>query len=164
MTPPTLDELQRFSRKELMTLWTKLYGHPAPPRFRRDLLLAFVAYRLQEKRFGGLNAQTRRDLRAIAEAVGRNKDYRPASTPAYKPGTRLIRRWGREVHEVTILQEGYAYRGAVYRSLSEIARLITGTRWNGQAFFGQRARKGNRAECAGMSSDSEQPETADAQR
>ena len=158
------EDLSSFSRDDLIILWTNLFGHAAPPRFRRDLLLAFIAYRLQEKRRGGLSSKTRRDLREIAKAVGRNKDYRPASTPAYKPGTRLIRRWGREVHEVTILQEGYTYRGAVYRSLSEIARLITGTRWNGQAFFGQRARKGNRAECAGMSSDSEQPETADAQR
>jgi hypothetical protein len=146
------EDLSSLSRDELIALWADLFGRPAPPRFRRDLLFAFVAYRLQEKRFGGLSAQARRELRALADAVGRNKDYRPASVPAYKAGTRLIRRWGREVHEVTIMQEGYAYRGSVYRSLSEIARLITGTRWNGQAFFGQRTRNGKRAECDRMRS------------
>ena len=155
-------DLAGLNRTVLKAFWAKLYGHPAPPRFRRDLLLAFVAYRLQEKRQGGLNPKTRRELRAIAEAVGRNKDYRPASTPAYKPGTRLIRRWGREVHEVTILAKGYAYRGEVYRSLSEIARLITGTRWNGQAFFGQRVKKGKRATCDGMLGDTPQLEPTDA--
>ncbi|MEJ1996410.1 MAG: DUF2924 domain-containing protein, partial [Limibacillus sp.] len=106
MPTPTLNDLDHLSRDQLKALWSALYGHPAPPRFRRDLLLAFVAYRLQEKRLGGLSGKTRRELRTLAEAVGRNKDYRPASTPAYKPGTRLIRRWGREVHEVTILGEG----------------------------------------------------------
>jgi hypothetical protein len=158
----TLDNLNGLSREDLKALWAELYGRPAPPRFRRDLLLAFLAYRIQEKCQGGLSAAARRELRALSKAVGRNKDYRPASTPAYKPGTRLIRRWGREVHEVTILAEGYAYRGEVYRSLSEIARLITGTRWNGQAFFGQRMKKGKRVERAGMTHDAAQSETAGA--
>lgn len=162
MAIPTLDHLEGLSRDDLKALWSDLYGQPAPPRFRRDLLLAVVAYRLQEKRLGGLSAKTRRELRALAEAVGRNKDYCPASTPAYKPGTRLIRKWGREVHEVTILTEGYAYRGSVYRSLSEIARLITGTRWNGQAFFGQRGKKSKPAACAGMTHEAAQSESADA--
>jgi hypothetical protein len=162
MPIPTLDDLHNLSRDDLKALWAALYGHPAPPRFRRDLLLAFLAYRLQEKRHGGLSAAARHELRTLAEAVGRNKDYRPASTPAYKTGTRLIRRWGREVHEVTILVEGYAYRGEVYRSLSEIARLITGTRWNGQAFFGQRVKKGKRVERAGMTHDAAQSEPTDA--
>ena len=157
-----IDDLGSLSRDQLKLLWQDLFSHPAPPRFRRDLLLAFIAYRLQEKCHGGLSAKTRRELRALAEAVGRNKDYRPASTPAYKPGTRLIRLWGREVHEVTILTEGYAYRGAVYRSLSEIARLITGTRWNGQAFFGQRGKRKVRAADDGMTPDTAQPETANA--
>ena len=161
MPIPTLDDLNGLSRDDLKALWAELYGRSAPPRFRRDLLLAFLSYRLQEKRLGGLSASARRELRALAEAVGRNKDYRPASAPAYKPGTRLIRRWGREVHEVTILGEGYAYRGEVYRSLSEIARLITGTRWNGQAFFGQRGRKSKPATCDGMKGDAPQ-ESADA--
>jgi hypothetical protein len=141
MPLPSLEAAVTLSREELKALWVKLFGHPAPPRFRRELLLAFVAYRLQEKRLGGLSAQARKELRSIAEAVGRNKAYRPASVPAYKPGTRLIRRWGGEVHEVTVLAKGYAYRGDLHGSLSEIARLITGTRWNGQAFFGQRSRR-----------------------
>jgi hypothetical protein len=58
------------------------------------------------------------------------------SIPGLKPGTRLVRQWRDQVHLVNVEADGYEYQGARYQSLSEIARLITGTRWSGPLFFG----------------------------
>ena len=92
---------------------------------------------MQENAYGGLQPSTRAELRRIA----RNLEESTASTelilrPKIKPGTHLLRQWRGETHEVVVTRSGYEYRRASYRSLSEIARQITGTHWSGPAFFG----------------------------
>jgi len=128
--------LPKTSIGELRALWEKLFG--GSPRFpvRRQLLVHMLAYRLQERAYGGLSKSSRRRLESLAETHGNSADrtFRVSAQP--KPGTRLIREWRGETHVVSMLDQGAEYRGERYRSLSEIARKITGTRWSGPAFFG----------------------------
>jgi hypothetical protein len=116
--------------------WAQLFGAPPPKSLRREFLIKACAYQIQVKAFGGLSAATKRRLRAIAEGA-RTGESAPA-TPQLKikPGTRLVRAWGGKVHTVTAAPKGFEYQGQRYRSLSAIARAITGTSWNGRVFFG----------------------------
>ncbi len=88
-----------------------------------------LAYRMQEQALGSLSPGLRSRLKKLAREIERDPGFTLAPTPAFKPGTRLIRGWKGEVHEVEILKEGFAWRGQRYGSLSEIARENTGTRW-----------------------------------
>ena len=127
------------STAELKQLWKELYDRE-PPSFNRDYLIKRLAYRIQELAYGGLSARVEAKLdRLIAEEDLRvkgklpvRKDDRPIA------GTRLIREWQGVEHTVTVLADGYAYQGRPYKSLSAIARTITGTRWNGPLFFALR--------------------------
>jgi hypothetical protein len=130
-------KLPSFSRKQLLDLWLKLYGRAAPPGIRRELMVPFLAYRMQEKAYGGLKPATRAQLLRIARALeSATSTTEWLSKPKIKPGTRILRQWRGETHEILVTESGYEYRAASYRSLSEIARKITGTRWSGPAFFG----------------------------
>jgi hypothetical protein len=116
--------------------WAQLFGSPPPKSLRREFLSKACAYQIQVKAFGGLSAASRRRLRAIADGA-RNGESMPATPqPKIKPGTRLVRAWGGKVHTVTAVPRGFEYQGQRYRSLSAIARTITGTSWNGRVFFG----------------------------
>jgi hypothetical protein len=134
-----LAELPHLSRQQLLDLWRKLYRRPAPVGLRRELLIPFLSYRIQELALGGLKPSTRAELRRIAKQQKPNSPLRPVAR--VKTGTRIVREWSGENREVTALESGFGYRKAVYRSLSEIARKITGTRWSGPAFFGLKGRK-----------------------
>lgn len=126
-----------LSRPELLDLWRRLYNKAAPPGIRREILVPFLAYRIQENAHGGLKPSARAELRRIAKSLERNgASKEPLSRPRIKTGTRLFRQWRGHTHEVFVTESGYEYRGTGYRSLSEIARKITGTRWSGPAFFG----------------------------
>ena len=116
---------------ELRAQWTELYRQ-SPPNLSRQLLVRSNAYRLQEQAFGGLKPATRKRLLAIAAGA----DSLQTTAPPIKPGTRLIRDWHGETHEVVVFDKGFHWRGGTYGSLSAIARKITGTRWNGHVFFG----------------------------
>lgn len=108
--------------------WRKRYGQP--PKMRsRELLARLLAWRIQADAFGGLDATTIRLLKS---------DRLPPPRPSLAPGTRLAREWQGRRHEVDVLESGFRYAGRDYRSLSEVARTITGTRWNGLRFFGLR--------------------------
>ena len=128
-----LTALAALDRASLQQLWRELWERPAPPKASRSLLLYGLAYRLQERTYGGLSAASRRRLFVnIAQKL-----ESPAGQPArLAPGTRLIRQWRAQRHEVTVLETGYAYRGSRYASLSAIARLISGTHCSGPRFFG----------------------------
>jgi len=136
-----LESLPQKSRAELCAIWAKVFGHPLRCRAHRDFLTRCIAYRLQEQAYGGLSAKTRKQLRKIAAEIEAGSSP-SMETPRIKLGTRLIREWNSETHEVTSISEGFAYRGKPYKSLSEIARLITGTRWSGPAFFGLKKPRG----------------------
>ena len=106
----------------------------------RDLLLRALAYRAQEQGLGGLRSITRRRLARAAQDLGseRGQLTRPV---VIKPGTRLLREWQGVIHEVMVLEEGARYRGKAWRSLSAVAREITGARWSGPRFFGLKERR-----------------------
>jgi len=122
-------------RTELQKRWVELYETPCPARISRKLLARAIAYRLQERLFGGLDKKTLRRLEKAAADLLAGRPLAPAG-PKFKPGTRLIREWNGTVHEVVILEEGVQFRHKVWPSLSSVARGITGARWSGPRFFG----------------------------
>ena len=141
-----LAELDTLSTKELKERWRILYGTEVPS-YNRQFLLKRLAYRIQEIAYGGLPDDVRTRLNKLLDEEGydeiavkvadRSPPHRaPGDRPI--PGTMLIREWDGERHEVTALQKGFEYRGIPFRSLSAVARKITGTRWNGPLFFGLR--------------------------
>jgi hypothetical protein len=98
-------------------------------------MVPVLAYRMQEKEFGGLSHTVRKRLREIAQSLGSVKQQPDAKLQG---GTRLVRTWRGEVHEVAVTDNGFTYRGRHFTSLSRIAREITGTPWSGPLFFGTR--------------------------
>jgi Protein of unknown function (DUF2924) len=131
-----INKLRSLSRQQLLELWQELYGKASPPAIRRELMVPFLAYRMQEKQYGGLKTSTRSELRRIAGGLDRKPSAELRIRPRIKPGTRLCRRWRGKMHEIFVTESGYEYLGVGYRSLSEVARKITGTQWSGPAFFG----------------------------
>lgn len=131
-----LAELPHLSREALQQRWQELFGDPAPIRVRDDLLRRIMAYRIQEVAYGGLKPAAVRQLRRLLE--NRSGATRPAASPTafLKSGAKLMREWNGETHVVDVTASGFTWRGKVYRSLSVIAREITGTRWSGPRFFG----------------------------
>jgi hypothetical protein len=119
--------------------WAALFGDEPSPNFGRALLLRAIAYRLQEQASPGLKPATRRVLDRIAD--NRSSDA-PQSVPQSRAsaGTVLIRQWRGVSHRVTVLETDVVYRGRRYKSLSEVARAITGSRWSGPLFFGLKGR------------------------
>ena len=138
-----LASLPNLSKPGLCELWRQLFKKEPPPEIRKDLMLRIVAHRLQEQQFGGLNEASCRRLRQIASSLEADPNASISTRPLVKPGTRLVRQWKEQVHVVEVEAEAYEYRGARYENLSEIARLITGTRWSGPAFFGLKAKPSN---------------------
>ena len=131
-----LSRLSTLDIGELRRQWRGLYKTQAPRHFSRVLLVRAVAYRLQELARGGLRPEPQRQLRRIAQQF---KDIGAATMrarPELKPGTRLMREWQGRTYEVLVLDEGFSWQGTRYRSLSAIARQITGTAWSGPLFFG----------------------------
>jgi hypothetical protein len=127
----------------LKARWRELFDAEPPP-YNRRFLESRLTYRIQELAFGGLKPETIERLAALAEGLD-GKATKRARSAQDRPivGTRLVREWQGVEHSVTVRDEGYEYRGRPYKSLSAIARLITGVRWNGWIFFGlknQRAR------------------------
>jgi hypothetical protein len=123
--------------------WQQLIGAPPPPRLGRALMVRAIAYRMQEQALGGLDAATRRQLARIADDLSAGRAPAAPATPI-KPGTRLLREWGGVMHEVIVLESSVRYRGELWRSLSAVAREITGARWSGPRFFGLRSRGNGR--------------------
>ena len=138
-----LASLSTLSLPALEDLWQQLFKKEPPPEIRKDLMLRIVGHRLQEQEFGGLSDAGCRRLRQLATMFEADPNAVVSSQPPIKPGTRLVRQWKEQVHVVEVEAEGYEYRGARYENLSEIARLITGTRWSGPAFFGLKAKPSN---------------------
>lgn len=114
----------------------RLFKTGPPDGMRKEVMIQFLAYRMQEQEFGGLSGGSHRRLRELSSALESNSTKSLSPGQTIKPGTRLIRQWKDQVHVVNIEERGYEYRGVRYESLSKIARLITGTRWSGPLFFG----------------------------
>ena len=133
-----LDEIANLDRSELVKHWQKLYGNEAPRGISQQLLVRAIAYKMQEKVIGGLKPAT---LCFLAKVVEDTAAGRKINVPAavIKTGTRLLREWHGITHEVIVQDSGVQYKGKQYKSLSEVARAITGARWSGPLFFGLKA-------------------------
>jgi hypothetical protein len=121
---------------DLKGRWRELFDAEPPP-YNRRFLESRLAYRIQELAYGGLKPETLERLAALAQQLD-GKPTKRARSAQNRPitGTRLVREWQGIEHSVMVRDEGYEYQGRPYKSLSAIARLITGTRWNGWTFFG----------------------------
>jgi hypothetical protein len=112
-----------------LRLWFEaVFGQPPPPKASPWVIRGNLAWALQAAQQGKEVFKLRAQLKKYVEA--------PSAKVSFKSGTRLIRAWQGKTHEVTVLEEGFRYQGQPYKTLSEIARLITGTRWSGPRFFG----------------------------
>jgi hypothetical protein len=132
-----IEALPKMNRAQLQAKWREILKQSPPSHLRKQLLVPLLAYKLQEQAYGGLKPEVKRRLRELA----RQLEARPGKalvSPALrlKPGTRLLRNWQGETRTVTVGEEGFGYKGEQFKSLSEIARRITGTRWSGPLFFG----------------------------
>lgn len=133
-----ISQLEQWSRPALIAEWQKLYKKD-PPRFiSQQLLIRSIAYKWQEEVYGGLSKKTRQQLAKLIRQYQSNPESLNSERSNIMPGTKLRRLWKGEMHEVTVSGDEYTYQGKTYRSLSEVARGITGARWNGPAFFGLR--------------------------
>ena len=128
--PPTLDALSKANLPTLRAYYTQLEGTPAPKSLKSDLLRAHLAWTLQALQQNQKPVALRERLLDKAQLSSKSPSL------GYSPGTRLVREWQGETHEVTILESGYMYQGRRYRSLSGIASDITGAHWSGPRFFG----------------------------
>lgn len=140
-TSNPVTELDVLSRAELGARFEGLFKRPVPKGMSRPLLLRIITYRTQEDLAGGPDRALEQRLARLAEDRRKGRMITPRPILQIKPGTRLLRDWQGETHTVTVSEAGFQYKGKAYRSLSAIARAITGTRWSGPAFFGLRDRK-----------------------
>src|ERR1700694_3287790 len=109
-------QLRAPSRPKLLDMWQKLYDRAAPPGIRRELLVPFLAYRMQEHAYGGLKSSARSELRRIARDLEKSAgSTRLILRPKMKAGTRLLREWRGQTHEVITTESGYEYRGVGYQ-------------------------------------------------
>lgn len=135
-----LAALKTMSVIDLKAEWQSLFRAEAPNNSRPFLELR-LAYRIQELSYGGPSRETIRLLDALAGELDGKPRRKAIIADPRKPiaGTRFVREWNGFEHTITVLRDGYEWRGRTYKSLSAIARAITGTRWNGWRFFGIRA-------------------------
>jgi hypothetical protein len=139
-----VERLTTMRIAELRTLYVQTFRSDPPKAFGPDLLRRSIAYRIQEKAYGGLDKVTAQLLKKLVAEYARNPG-KLVLPRRIKPGAILVRKWKDQRYQVTVMEKGFAYEGKTYDSLSEIARLITGARWNGPRFFGLR-RSGEHAE------------------
>ncbi len=136
-----LTELPTMEREGLRQLWHDLFGQVPSHALRRETLIPILAYRIQEKAFGGLKESTASRLHEwVAEHAGCAKPLQTSLRP--KTGTRYVREYRGKLHEVTVLESSFEYEGSTYRSLTEIAKVITGSQCSGPAFFGLKRKVG----------------------
>jgi hypothetical protein len=144
-----IERLQSLDGEALRIEWRNLFGRRAPKALPKSLIVRALAYRLQALEFGDLDPHALRllDAYALKSAGGGRGRVRVdriratthahgSSAPNIKPGSILVREWAGELQRVMVVEVGFAWNGATYRSLSQVARAITGTRWNGRRFFG----------------------------
>jgi len=135
-----IERLAGLPLKELKAAWAAEFRRDPPKGLWRDLLLRTLAWRIQERAFGGHDKATER----LLEAYGQKKPG-DARCQRLKAGTILVREFGGTRHTVTIVPEGFVWQDKTYSSLTAIARIITGSSWNGPRFFGLREGESGKA-------------------
>jgi len=128
--------LSLLTHRELRLAWRRYYKAYPPKFLNRNVIELGVAWKIQERAFGGLDAATKRQLDALADELDAKSDITRPKQLELRPGARLVRDWRGEIHEVLVTEEGFQWRGRSWRSLSLIAKEITGTHWSGPRFFG----------------------------
>lgn len=140
-----IEELRQLSREELIGKWKKLFKTNSPQHARKDFLIKHIMWELQAKTQGGYSAQSKKQLDKLTDKLAtmqeiNENDIKETTKQTLnleiKAGTKLIREYKGEKHEVIALEKGFEYRDKQYKSLSGIAKEITGTQWNGKLFFG----------------------------
>jgi hypothetical protein len=127
-----LDALANLNRGELVARWRATFDAPPPKHLSAPFMIKAVGFEMQCKTLGGVSKLTERRLKAIARGG-------VAKTPTaafIKPGTHLMREWNGRTYQVEVTSDGYVFDGTTYRSLSAIAKRITGAHWSGPRFFG----------------------------
>src|SRR5208283_4656573 len=140
--------LSKLGIDELRERWKAMFGKAPSRDISRSFLTRAIAYRLQEKAFGGLKPSTRRLLTEFAHEGANGSALAAAPSRIVQPGAVLVREWRGISHQVSVLEKGFSFLGKRYRSLSEVAREITGTRWSGPLFFGLKANRQEQADGA----------------
>jgi hypothetical protein len=141
--PKVEAELVRLATMPIASLrvrYRELFRSDPPKAFGPDLLRRSVAHRIQEKAYGGLSRPIQRLLDRLIKEYAAKPGGKIVLPRRIKPGSVLVRQWKGNSHRVMVLAEGFAYDGRTFGNLSEIAVLITGTRWNGPRFFGLRSK------------------------
>jgi hypothetical protein len=128
-----IGHLADLSRGDLALRWKSIFGSSAPKGIKRGLLERACAYELQAKASGGLKPFARR---ALLNAAAGKPTKNPTANRSLRPGMRLIREWHGVVHQVDVAHDGIVWKGKNYRSLSAVAKAITGSGWSGPRFFG----------------------------
>lgn len=133
-----LGHLKSLEGAALKAAWRAVFKSAPPRAAHKEFFVRFLAYELQVRAHGGLRKSS---LKAMSEFEQAGNSYAilAAAETKLRAGTRLLRQWRGEAHEVMVMERGYAYRGRSYTSLSEIARYITGAHWSGPRFFGLRS-------------------------
>jgi len=129
-------ELRHLETLELRAKWREIHRADPPPGISRDLLIRAAAHQIQKAAFGDLDKRTKNQLRRISRSGPFNEGKPQPQNTLLKPGTQLIREWHGRTYSVTKQNEGFEFKGRIYRSLSQIACKITGARWSGPRFFG----------------------------
>ncbi len=133
--------LPTLSLGDLRLEWRRLF-RAEPPRLSRDMMIRAVAYRLQEIAHGGRSKATQRRLMTLTAEFETGGRVAPPPGPKIKPGSRLVREWHGRTYTVSVIDDGFEFQGKTYRSLTGIARDITGAQWSGPRFFGLTKRSG----------------------
>ncbi len=146
--------LRDLDLRGLRTRWSQMFRKAAPDHFPRHLLFGLLAYRLQADAFGDLDVGTRRALNASVshspkDVVAKRLDVLDQRRSRLEPGTVLMREWKGRQHRVMVMADGFAWKSKTYKSLSELAYAMTGTRWNGPRFFGLRGQINGKAAAVG---------------
>jgi hypothetical protein len=125
----------QMGRSELVSEWSTQFGVPPPPKLRVELMRPILVYRIQENAFEPSKWRRKGSIQDLVS---------DANLRRFKTGTKIIREWKGQLHEVEVTAEGYLHNGELYKSLSPIAFRITGTKWSGPAFFGTKPREAGR--------------------
>jgi len=145
-TRDEVSELPQLDIKELRQKWRSVMGNTAPPHIGKPLMVRILAYQIQANAYGDLP----KEVVAFLDKIGTGSPGQDNRAPlpilkvaprSLSPGTMLTRDWNGRAERVMVLAEGFAWNGKTYDSLSSVARAITGTRWNGPAFFGLKAKE-----------------------
>jgi len=131
-----IKKLEELSTAQLKQRWHRKWPVQLPKQVSRELLILSLAGDIQATEFGSLPRELQRQIDTFAGDLKRSGKIDGNASIRIKSGTRLVREWHGERHEVTVLEKRFAYKNRQFDSLSEIAREITGTRWSGPVFFG----------------------------